>query len=331
MRFALTGDSGMLGLVLDAVLREWGHERVEPDPERGVPPWRSPSTGLREPDFRAPEYLAWLAAAPVDVVIHCGALVGTPRCEAERDRVFSCNVSGPLGIADVVARRPTVRLVHLATAAEFDPDSYGRTNPLRVADAVADPRTLYGFSKAAGRIAVERAVPPDRLLVVWPSFGFGGRRDASSCVAELMKCAAGVYERRPFLPLDPEKVKEVTPHSFIARLIARAVELNLSGRVSASAGPATWIPYGEVVRLVAAVTGVRLEPDWHPDLDYKGDLVNDPDEVLLLHDLCGVRFDEAALHDALAAEWRDVEACVGEPGVARHEWAGSEVMRRRSC
>jgi nucleoside-diphosphate-sugar epimerase len=325
MRYALTGDSGMLASVLDEYLKTAGHVRVSP-PAQEVPRWVSPSTGAEEPDFRSPVYLAWLDAERPDAFFHSGALVGTTRCEAHAEDAWSCNVSAVQALADVLSRRG-VYTVLLATAAEMEPAAYGLDRPIEVNRTPANPLTRYGMTKLAGRLLMEstfreRGVQ-DHLLQVYPSFGFGGMRDGNSCVADLLKCAAGVYDRRPFLPLDPLKVKEVTPHEFIAEVITHAAEKRLSGKIPVASG--LWLQYGEIVRMVEEVTGVDLDPEWRADLDYKGDFVHAPEDLDRLQEVLGVgRMTEPDLRTALKFEWMDIREGGGVE--ANHEWRFADKL-----
>lgn len=327
MRYALTGDSGMLGHVLDEHLRTAGHVRASP-PAQTVPRWVSPSTGAEEPDFRSRVYLDWLKSERLDAFFHSGALVGTTRCEEHAESVWGCNVGAVQEIAEVLSRRG-VYLILLCTAAELDPADYGLDRPIEVNRTPANPLTRYGMTKLAGRLLAESAYAHsgmlDHLLQVYPSFGFGGMRDGNSCVADLLKCAAGVYKRRPFLPLDPNKVKEVTSHEHIARVVTEAAAKRLFGRIPVASG--LWLKYGEVVELVEGVTGVKLDPEWRADLDYKGDFVHAPADLDRLQaDLrIGVRMTEEDLRAALKFEWLDVREVEGEVR-ATHEWRHAERL-----
>jgi nucleoside-diphosphate-sugar epimerase len=325
MRYALTGDSGMLASVLDEHLRTAGHVRVSP-PAQEVPRWVSPSTGAEEPDFRSQVYLDWLDMERPDAFFHSGALVGTTRCEAHAEEAWSCNVTAVQALADVLSRSG-IYTVLLATAAEMEPSAYGLDRPIEVNRTPANPLTRYGMTKLAGRLLAEstfreRGVP-DLLLQVYPSFGFGGMRDGNSCVADLLKCAAGVYDRRPFLPLDPLKVKEVTPHEFIAEVITHAAGKRLSGKIPVASG--LWLQYGEIVRMVEEVTGVELDPEWRADLDYKGGFVHAPEDLDRLEETLGVgRMTEADLRSELRFEWMDIQDGGGVE--ANHEWRFADKL-----
>jgi nucleoside-diphosphate-sugar epimerase len=327
MRYVITGDSGMLASVLDRVLKAEGHVRLSP-PAQEVPRWVSPSTGVAEPDFRSPQYRHWLSDLKLDVFIHSGALVGTTRCEAHAEEAWSCNVTAVQDLGRILSRR-MIYTVFLATAAEMEPNSYGLDRPIVVAKTPANPLTRYGMTKLAGRLLLETLyhfADDEDLLQVYPSFGFGGPRDGNSCVADVLKCAAGVYQRRAFLPLDPNIVKEVTPHDYIARVIVSAINHRISGKIPVASG--LWLKYGDVVSLIEGATGVKAEVDWHPELDYKGDFVHAPEDVDRVCESTGVgRMTELDLIEALRVEWNAIlESKRTLTTVATHEWRFAEKL-----
>jgi nucleoside-diphosphate-sugar epimerase len=321
MRYVLTGDSGMLGSVLGQLLREGGHVRVSPEPGT-FHKWRSPSTGEEEPDFRTCAYVHWLESASFEVLFHAGALVGTTRCEAHAGDVWSCNVEGALRLAEVVARRSR-RMVFFCSDSEMDPEDFSLEHPISLDGTVRNPRTRYGMTKLAARLLVEGKFREygldENLLGIYPSFGFGGARDGNSCVAEMLKCAAGLYDRRPFLPLDPTKVKEVTPHAHVARVALLACERRLFGVLPAASG--VRMTYGDLVDLVRSVTSREVDPEWHPELDYKGDLVYDPEEVAYVSSALGLTPPD--VREALAQEWTNVSR---GGSMANHEWRFAERL-----
>lgn len=326
MRYALTGASGMLGHAIDEEMRAAGHERAHP-PGQEIPPWTSPSTGEVEPDYRSAQYLEWLEGERLDLFVHSGAIVGTTRCEAHAEDVWSCNASGPHALARVLAER-RILTAFMATASEMAPDAHGLEAPISMVRTPVNPRTRYGMTKLAGRLltreAFRAAGAEDLLLEVYPSFGFGGMRDGDSCVADSLKCAAGVYDRRPYITLDPARCKEVTPHAWIARLVRRAAEDGWFGRIPAAAGH--WVRYGDLIDVIRRVTGVRIEPEWHPELDYLGDFVHDVEEVAAVRE--GLGLEEVNLEDALRVEWEGILAAHRDGGGVRavHEWRFSEKL-----
>lgn len=320
MRYVLTGYSGMLAAVLDHQLRAAGHENVVP-PGQELPTWTSPSSGGREPDFRAGAYRRWLLGEDWDVLIHAGAMVGTTRCEAHPRLIWGCNVDSSAALADVV-RLKHRRMVFFASDSEFDPSDYNRDNPIRVNLTKANPHSRYGMSKLAGRLLVEQRVGGEDLLVVYTCFGFGGVMDGNSCVAEMLKCAAGIYRRRPFIPLHPAALKDVTAHRHIARGVEAAMGADLFGRVVVAAGSP--MAYRDIVDMVGEVTGVQQDPEWHPELDYKMDLVYDPMDVVWVNSLLDRQHD---LLGELTLEWKKTQ--LGVSGrVAQHEWGHAVALRR---
>ena len=93
------------------------------------------------------------------VIINCAGYTDVDGCEAEPERAFSVNASGPELLARAAARSGAL-LVHVSTDFVFDGSKgapYREEDPPR-------PINTYGESKLAGEEAV-RGLAPDHLIV----------------------------------------------------------------------------------------------------------------------------------------------------------------------
>jgi dTDP-4-dehydrorhamnose reductase len=117
---------------------------------------------LPDIDITAPASVAAaLDAAQPDVVVNAAAYTAVDAAEEHEDLALRVNGVGPGVLAEAVAARPGMRLVHISTDYVFPGDA---TEPY-VEDAEPGPRSAYGRTKLAGEVAVRSALP-DRSYVV---------------------------------------------------------------------------------------------------------------------------------------------------------------------
>lgn len=271
MKFVLTGLSGMIGSCIADAAAEKGHVMLRPPPGE-VPQWSDPLTGAAEPDLASPEFAAWVAGSGADAVVHAGAVVGSHRAHLIGARLtLRSNVLGTYNVARAAAEAGA-HLVYFASESEYDPRSYGEGSPIDIARTPYGPRSMYGASKLAARVSLQRSgLRDDQLSVIHPCFGYGGPEDSMTCCGAILRHLAFVpgYER-PALQLDPTRVKDMTYHADIAAMALACAEGRIHGDyVAASGDPATLMGF---VGLAESVAGHRVDLAWAGHLDYKGDM-----------------------------------------------------------
>lgn len=309
--YMIAGRAGMLGSELTRALSELGwREYVVEHEGPDVPTWVDPFTGAREVDFAAPSYAAEVRARAPDVVINCAGIIGSHRCELLGvEQCERSNVAGAVRLAEA-AVDVGATFVHFTSDGEFDPGDFH-------ADRGVDPNatkpgavTLYGWTKYLGRCKVEAIVPREDLLVVYPSFGFGGSGDSKSALMAVLRAAAGVdgYAPRQMVQLDPNAIKELTWQSDVGRHVAAMIERGVRGKVcSTSCQP---LRYGELVDMVLSLPdALPVQVTWSPDLDYKGDLYFDQRVAASSWERVGM--EPTSIAAALASEWARIRR--GEP------------------
>ncbi len=137
-----TGSAGQLGI--DVVARLAHDHEVTPL-----------SHGQLDISDRAGVRNAVEAAAP-EVIVNCAAWTAVDECEADPERAFQVNASGPRNLHDA-ARTIGARIVHISTDYVF---SGTKATPYHEGDT-PNPTSVYGQSKLAG----EQALGPEDTII----------------------------------------------------------------------------------------------------------------------------------------------------------------------
>ena len=122
-----------------------------------------------------------------DVVVNCAGYTKVDAAEADPDRAFVVNATGPEYVAHACARAGA-SLIHLSTDYVFSGDfGGGEPRPYDIDDQTG-PLSVYGRSKLAGEFAVLTAMP-DAHIVRTAWIYEGG--DGSDFVAGIRRAASG--------------------------------------------------------------------------------------------------------------------------------------------
>jgi len=228
-RILLTGGKGMLARTLIA---RWGDFDVIP-------------TDLPEADITRPESIdAAIAAAQPDVVIHAAAMTAVDACESAAEGAMRVNGEGSGNVA-AACRRHGARLIAISTDYVFRGDA---DRPYTETDT-PDPLTVYGRSKYAGELAVQRELPNAVIARIAWLYGPGG----PSFVHTLLKLADG---SRPELKVVDDQIGNPTSTLAVADgLKALILRPELSGIFHLTCeGETTW--YG-LARELFAQAGIN--------------------------------------------------------------------------
>ncbi len=101
-----------------------------------------------------------LARHTPDVVINAAAYTAVDRAESESSGAFAVNEQGVANLAQL-SKKHGFRLFHISTDFVFDGAAHTPYPP----SAATNPLSVYGKSKRAGELALERAALPNSLLV----------------------------------------------------------------------------------------------------------------------------------------------------------------------
>lgn len=111
-----------------------------------------------------------------DVVINCAAITNVDVCEAEKELCWKVNVGAVEFIAEVCEKN-SIHLIHLSTDFIFD----GKKGPYKE-DALANPLSYYGESKAASETIVKQLNCPWSIVRTVLVYGVGEELARSNIV-----------------------------------------------------------------------------------------------------------------------------------------------------
>ncbi|ODR25713.1 dTDP-4-dehydrorhamnose reductase [Mycolicibacterium porcinum] len=169
-RIVITGAGGMVGQVLAAQGRAEGHDVL--------------ALTSAECDITNVDTVRGFVETG-DVVINCAAYTQVDAAEADQDRAYAVNATGPGNVATVCAQAGA-ELVHISTDYVFGSSAQRRT-PYEIDDQTG-PVNVYGQTKLAGEQAV-LAAKPDAYVVRTAWVYRGG--DGGDFVATMRRLAAG--------------------------------------------------------------------------------------------------------------------------------------------
>ena len=238
MRWLVVGANGMLGHDLMSVATAAGHEVVGLD--------------LPEIDITSP---ASVAAAldrtdPV-VVVNAAAYTAVDAAEEHEDVALRVNGDGPRVLAEAVAARPDIRLVHVSTDYVFAGDA----DEPYAEDAPPAPLSAYGRTKLAGEIAVRSALP-DRGYIVRTAWLYGVHG------GNFVKTMLTLESSKPEISVvDDQRGQPTWSRDLAEQIVALASSGAPAGIYhGTSSGETTWFGLTrEIYRLIGADPG-RVHP-----------------------------------------------------------------------
>lgn len=132
MRILVTGAGGQLGLELEELLPDRGHEVV--------------ALARRDLDVSDPRSVErTISEHAPDLIINAAAYTNVDGCETEPELAYRVNALGPRNLA-VHCERARCELLHVSTNYVFDGEG---SEPYRAFDA-PNPISAYGYTKLAG-------------------------------------------------------------------------------------------------------------------------------------------------------------------------------------
>lgn len=245
MRILVLGFTGYLGAHVAERLRALPGARV-------LGGGRSPAADLRVDLATDPvdRLAAALASAAVDTVVNCaGATGGDPVALAE------LNARGPAVLCAALRRaRPTARLVHLGSAAEYGPG----TEQVRVPEAAATrPLTAYGATKLAGTVTVATGELDAVVLRVGNPVGPGAPPSGLPGRVTGLLRAAGTDPDAVLRLGDLSAYRDFVDVRDVARAVERAVTATGPLPRVLNIGGGDAVPVRRLVRTLADVAGFR--------------------------------------------------------------------------
>lgn len=171
MRWLILGGSGQLGSELTSLLS-----------------FARPNDAIIAPQKRELNLLndksvsQAVADLDPDIIVNCAAWTDVDGAESNESDAFRLNAVAPDNLARCLSRRPNQRLIQISTDYVFS----GDVEAAHVEQAVRNPRSVYGRTKALGEERVLAALP-DRAYVLRTAWLYSefGRNFAKAILAKL--------------------------------------------------------------------------------------------------------------------------------------------------
>ena len=237
-RWLVVGANGMLGHDLMEVAAAAGHEVIGMD--------------LPGIDITSPESVAAaLDSAEPDVVVNAAAFTAVDAAEDHEDVALTVNGAGPRVLADAIAQRAGVRLVHLSTDYVFPGDA---TSPY-AEDATPAPRSAYGRTKLAGELSV-REVLPDRGFIVRTAWLYGVHG------ANFVKTMLALEATKPEISVVDDQRGQPTWSRDLAGQIVALMGSTAPAAVyhGTSSGETTWFEFTREIYRILEADPARVQP-----------------------------------------------------------------------
>lgn len=230
-RWLVVGADGMLGHDLMDAVPAAGHPVVGMD--------------LPDIDITSPASVrSALDAVTPAVVVNAAAYTAVDAAEEHEDLALRVNGEGPRVLAEAIAERPGMRLVHLSTDYVFAGDAgipYAE-------DAEPAPRSAYGRTKLVGERAVRDALP-DRGHVVRTAWLYGAHG------SNFVKTMLALEQSRPQVSVVDDQRGQPTWSRDLAGQIVSLVGADAPAGIyhGTSSGEVSWFGFTrEIYRLVGA-------------------------------------------------------------------------------
>lgn len=205
-RVAITGAAGQLGRQLVRAFGEAGDEVL----------------ALARPDFditSAPAFESLTNWRP-DVVVNSAAWTDVDGCARDPERAMRINGQAAGAVAEAAARAGAL-IVQISTNEVFD----GELDRPYTEEDEPNPINPYGASKLAGERLVAAANP--RHLVARTAWLFGP--DGTNFVSRILAAAERARAAKEPLRVVDDEWGNPTPAPWLARAIARLIDLHLTG------------------------------------------------------------------------------------------------------
>jgi dTDP-4-dehydrorhamnose reductase len=237
-RWLVVGANGMLGHDLMDVIAESGHGVVGMD--------------LPDIDITSPESVAAaLDTVAPDVVVNAAAYTAVDAAEEHEDVALRVNGEGPRVLAEAIAERAGIRLVHISTDYVFA----GEADAPYAEEATPAPRSAYGRTKLVGERAV-RATLPDRGFIVRTAWLYGVHG------ANFVKTMLALEESKPEISVVDDQRGQPTWSRDLARQIVALLDSGATAGIyhATSTGETTWFGLTREIYQLIGADPARVQP-----------------------------------------------------------------------
>jgi nucleoside-diphosphate-sugar epimerase len=235
LKVSLTGATGFVGraVISPLLARHAAVSALVRDVRRANLP---PGLRLVEGDLQNRAALDDLMKG-ADVVIHIAGVIGA----LSRNDYFSVNEQGAQAVAEAAVRNGVKRFVHISSLAAREPEL-----------------SIYGASKRAGEIAVERFNSVISVVILRPPAVYGpGDRGTLPLIRALIQSL-------PVIPGNSTSRFSLIYVNDLARMIVEAAESARSGVVEVSDGRPRGYSWKELAQIASATEQKTITPIFLP-------------------------------------------------------------------
>jgi len=199
-----------------------------------------------------------------DCVVHCGAVMGTPKCNNAGFYAFDVNVKGTWNVI-TAAEKVNAKFVYCSSSAIYAP-----TADVITEKSTVNPKTLYPFTKYLGE-QVTRFVRPEKALILRLVFAFGPH-DGHSGIWTLID--SGLKRKPAFLLMSKNAFKDYIYIDNLTEAIVEALNKDLTGTFN--------ISYGRP-RKLEDVVSLTLDKMRQYNIPLPLDIIFRPDKDYMFH------------------------------------------------
>lgn len=235
LKIALTGATGFVGraVVAASMAKSWQLSALVRDPARAD---LNSTVRQVQGDLQDKAALDDLTRN-ADVVIHIAGVIGALR----RDDFFAANEQGSLAVAEAAAGNGVARFVHISSLAAREPEL-----------------SMYGASKRAGEVAVEKFKTRMSVLVLRPPAVYGpGDRGTLPLLRSLTQSFA-------VIPGNSTSRFSLVYVDDLARIIVEAAEATRAGTVELDDGQRQGYDWKDLAQIASATEQKSIRPIFLP-------------------------------------------------------------------
>lgn len=248
MKVLVAGAQGMLGHDLIPALKQAGHIAIP----SGVLPSDDPDY-VRMDITDLAQVREVFAAVQPDAIINCAAYTNVDGAESDEENAYRINALGSWNLA-LTCQAADIPLMYVSTDYVFD----GTKGSAYDEYDLPNPQGIYGRSKRAGEIHVERLCPKHYIVRTSWLYGHGGK----NFVETIIKAAS----ERPELKVVNDQWGTPTPTVELASTMCKLLETERYGTYHASGeGACTWFDFA-----VGIVSQAGLQTPVHPQSTEEG-------------------------------------------------------------
>jgi nucleoside-diphosphate-sugar epimerase len=250
----VTGAAGLLGEAVARRLHDAGRPVVAVD--RRLPAEGRPAYPFHLAELDESHLIE--VAAPLDAIVHCGAVSGAMLARDDPLLVVETNVGGTARVLELARRRKARRFVFSSSLMAYGPQPV----PVLAEEAPLLPVNVYGASKAAAEALVQGYVAAHGLdaVVLRISHVYGPRRETECFVRAVIE---GRLAGRPVrIPQAPTSKRQYVYVDDVAEALLRALDTPPRLQIAYNVAGGEEHTLAEMAAEAAAALGpVRVEFD----------------------------------------------------------------------